>query len=63
MKGFELRMYDMNNNLLYKELFDSYQTKRYTVERKAKQIMENPRSISPKKHLEPASFKIYERQK
>lgn len=62
MRGFELRMYDMNNNLLYKELFDSHQTKRYAVERKAKQIMENPRSISQQKYLEPASFKIYERQ-
>ncbi len=61
MKGFELKMYDMNNNLLYKELFDSYQTKKHAVERKAKQIMENPGSISPQKNLKPASYKIYER--
>lgn len=61
MKGFELRMYDMGNNLLYKELFTSYQTKKQDVERKAKQILDNPNSISPQKHLKPASVKIYER--
>jgi len=61
MKGFDLRIYDMNNNQVYKELFTSYQTKRDDVERKAKQILENSGSISPKKHLKPASFKIYER--
>ena len=61
MKGFELRMYDMNNELLYNELFTSYQTKRNDVERKAKQIMENSRCISQQKSLKPASFKILER--
>jgi hypothetical protein len=61
MKGFELRIYDMNNNQVYKELFTSYQTKRDDVERKAKQIMDNSENISPKKNLKPASFKIYER--
>jgi hypothetical protein len=61
MKGFELRMYDINNNVVHKELFTSYQTKRDDVERKAKQILENSGSISQKKHLKPASFKIYER--
>lgn len=61
MKGFELKIYDMNNNPLYKELFTSYQTKRDDVERKAKQILENSGSISQKKNLKPASFKIFER--
>lgn len=61
MKGFELRMYDMNKNVLYRELFDCQQTKRHSVERKAKQIMEDPGCISPKKHVQPASFKIFER--
>jgi hypothetical protein len=61
MKGFELRMYDMKNNLLYNELFNSNQTKRHEVERKAKQILEDSGSISPQKHLKPASFKILKR--
>lgn len=61
MKGFELRMYDMSNNLLYKELFNSYQTRKQDVERKAKQILENPNSISPQKRAKPASVKIYKR--
>ena len=61
MKGFELRMYDRNNNLLHKELFTSYRTRRQEVERKAKQIFEDSGNISPQKQLMPASFKIYER--
>ena len=61
MKGFELKIYDMNNNQLYKELFTSYRTKRDEVERKAKHILENSGSISQKKYLKPASYKIYER--
>lgn len=61
MKGFELKIYDMNNNQLYKELFTSYQTKRDDVEKKAKQILEDSKSISQKNNLKPASFKILER--
>ena len=61
MKGFELRMYDKNNHVLYKELFASHQTKRNDVKRKAKQILSDSGSISQKKNVQPASFKIYER--
>jgi len=61
MKGFELKMYDKNNNVLYEEQFSCHQTKRNDVEKKAKQILSNSESISPDKHLKPASYKIYER--
>ena len=61
MKGFELRMYDRNNNVLYKEFFNSQQTKRHDVERRAKQILDNSGSISPQKDVKPASFKISKR--
>ncbi len=61
MKGFELRIYDMNNNQVYKELFTSYQTERQDVEKKARHILEDSGSISPQKNLKPASFKIYQR--
>jgi len=61
MKGFELKIYDMNNNQLYKELFTSHQTKKDDVEKKAKQILDDSGSISQRKNLKPASFKIFER--
>lgn len=60
-KGFELRMYDGQNNLIYKELFTSYKTSKDDIERKARQILNNPSSVVYDGRKRPASYKIHAR--
>ncbi len=57
-KGFELRLYDINNNLVFKEFFSSYKTTKSEIESRGKQLLNDPKSIATSERKRPASFKV-----
>lgn len=57
-KGFEIRLYDINNNVVFKEFFNSYKTTKSEIENRAKQLLNDPKSIALNQRRWPASFKV-----
>jgi hypothetical protein len=57
-KGFELRLYDINNNVIFKEFFTSYKNTKNEIENRGKQLLNDPKSIAMTERKWPASFKV-----
>lgn len=57
-KGFELKLFDKNNNLIFREFFNYYKTSRQDVENRAVSLLNNPGSVGFDAFKRPASYRI-----
>ncbi len=57
-KGFELRLYDRNERVVFRELFSLHSRTRKDVENRAKYLMDDPKSISQQGRNIPIRYSV-----
>jgi hypothetical protein len=57
-KGFELRLYDKNDQVVFRELFSMHNRTRKDIVNRAKYLMDDPRSISQQRRCIPARYSV-----